>query len=154
MVFVLAVGLWFFLLFLSTLWWRRLRGLCEFPDERDWQWEKIHLAVLGRALLNNSFNPLSASGHSCALCCCWRPCPCAEPLPTHAYTGDSPKLAGGFASVSCGVTAPSLWVLVYVIFCLCSPRLESLLPLVLWKSYNQILLAFKVRLPEGPQSLC
>ena len=33
---------------------------------------------------------------------------------------------------------------------LCPPRLESLFPLVLWKSYNQIPLAFKVRFPGIP----
>ena len=45
-----------------------------------------------------------------------------------ASTGDPPTLAGGFGSLSCGVTAPLLWVLVYVRFCLCPPRLESLFP--------------------------
>ena len=39
-------------------------------------------------------------------------------------------------------------------FCLCPPRLKCLFPLVLWKSYNQILLGFKVRFPEDSQSLC
>ena len=56
--------------------------------------------------------------------------------------------------VSCGVTAPFLWVLVCANFCLCPPRLESLFPQVLWKSYNQIPLAFKVRFPGDSQSLC
>ena len=32
--------------------------------------------------------------------------PCGEPLPTHASTGDPPALAGGFGSVSSGVSAP------------------------------------------------
>ena len=39
-------------------------------------------------------------------------------------------------------------------FCLCPPRLESLFPLVFWKSYHQIPLAFKVRFPEDSYSLC
>ena len=39
-------------------------------------------------------------------------------------------------------------------FHLCSPRLESLFPPVLWKSHNQILLAFKVRFPERSHSFC
>ena len=39
-------------------------------------------------------------------------------------------------------------------FCLCPPRLESLFPPVPWKSYNQTPLAFKVRFPGDPQSLC
>ena len=48
-----------------------------------------------------------------------------EPLMTHASAGDPPVLAGSFVSVSCGVTAPFLWVLVHTKFCLCPPRLES-----------------------------
>ena len=39
-------------------------------------------------------------------------------------------------------------------FVLCLLRLESLFPSDLWKSYKQILLAFKVRLPGDSQSLC
>ena len=39
-------------------------------------------------------------------------------------------------------------------FCLCPPRLESLFPPVLWKSCNQIPLAFKVRFPGDSQALC
>ena len=36
MVFILAtMGLWFFLLLMSALWWMRLRGLCKPPDGRD-----------------------------------------------------------------------------------------------------------------------
>ena len=85
--------------------------------------------------------------------CCQCPCPCGEPLPTHASTGDPPTLSGSFGSVSCEVTAPFLWVLVWARFCLCPPRLESVVPPVLWKSYNQILLALKARLPGGSQAL-
>ena len=48
MVFVLAaVGLYFFLLF----WWMRLRGLYKLPQGREWQWEKLGLALVGRAFL-------------------------------------------------------------------------------------------------------
>ena len=39
-------------------------------------------------------------------------------------------------------------------FYFCPLRLECLFPLVLWKSCNQILLAFKVRFPGDSQSLC
>ena len=53
-----------------------------------------------------------------------------------------------------GVTAPLLWVLVCTKFCLCPPRLESLFPPVLWKSYNQIPLALKARFPGDSQSQC
>ena len=48
------MGLWFFLLLLSALWWRRLRGLCQLPDRRDWWWEKWGLALVDRALLNKA----------------------------------------------------------------------------------------------------
>lgn len=51
MVFVLAAaGLWYFLL-LSALWWMTLRGLCKLPDGRDWPWERLDLALVGRAVL-------------------------------------------------------------------------------------------------------
>ena len=56
-------------------------------------------------------------------CCCQCPLPCGETLLTHACTGDTPTLAGSFGSVSCGVTAPFLWVFVHTRFCFCSPRL-------------------------------
>ena len=49
------------------------------------------------------------------------------------------------------LTAPFLWVLVPVRVYLGPPRLEALFSLVLWKSYNQILLAFKVRFPGDSQ---
>ena len=65
MVFVLAVGLQFFLLLLSTLWWRWLRGLCKLPDGRDWQWEKLGLALVGRALLSKTLIQLSTDGWGC-----------------------------------------------------------------------------------------
>ena len=70
------------------------------------------------------------------------------------FTGDAPALAGIFGSVSCGVTAPFLWVLVCRRPCWCAPRLESLFPPVLWKSYNQIPLSFKARFHGGSQSFC
>ena len=87
-------------------------------------------------------------------CCCQCHCPCGEPLPTLTSTGDPPTLVGSFGSVSCEVTTPFLWVLAYTRFHLCTPRLESLLPRVLWKSYNQILLTFKVRVHGDFQALC
>ena len=53
--------------------------------------------------------------------------------------------------------APDTWKAIYVwkaiTFSLCPPRVESVSP-VLWKSYNQILLVFKVRFPGESQSLC
>ena len=65
-----------------------------------------------------------------------------------------PSLAGSFGSVSCGVTAPFLWILVQPKFSLCLSSLESLFPPFLWKSCNQILLGFKVRFRGDTQSLC
>ena len=53
--------------------------------------------------------------------------------------------------------APDTWKAIYVwkaiTFSLCPPRVESVSP-VLWKSYTQILLVFKVRFPGESQSLC
>ena len=87
-------------------------------------------------------------------CCCQCPHPPGKSLPIHASTVDPlPSLAGSFGSVSCGVTAPFLWLLVHATFCLCPPRLESLFSPVLRKSYNQIPLAFKVRFPGDSQPL-
>ena len=80
--------------------------------------------------------------------------PCGMPLRAHAFTGGPLILAGSLGSVSCGVTAPLLWVLVHAWFCLYTPKLESLFPPALWKSYNQILLNLKARFPGDSQSLC
>ena len=74
--------------------------------------------------------------------CCQ--CPCGEPQPSPASAGDPPTLAGRSGSVSYGVTAPSLWVPMHTLLCVCPPRVESLFPPVLSKSCNQIPLAFKV----------
>ena len=86
-------------------------------------------------------------------CCRQFPHPCGEPLPTHASIGDAQTLAGSFGSVFCGVSAPFLRVLVCTRFCLCPAILESFSP-VLWKSYNQVLLAFKVRFSGDSQLPC
>ena len=32
----------------------RIRGLCKFPDGRNWLWGKLSLALVGRAMLNKS----------------------------------------------------------------------------------------------------
>ena len=78
--------------------------------------------------------------------CCQCPHPCGESQLTHASTG-----ALQHQQVVL-VQSPVKWlllssVLVCTRFCLCPPRLESLFPPVLWKSCNQIPLAFKVRSP-------
>ena len=72
----------------------------------------------------------------------------------HTSTREPPTLAGSFDSVSCGGSASFLWALVCTRFCLCPPRLDSLFPPVLWKSYNQIPLTCKGRFPRDSQSLC
>ena len=59
MVFVLAAVV---LLLLSALWWMRLRGLCKLPDGKDWQWEKLGFALVGRALLSKALIQLPADG--------------------------------------------------------------------------------------------
>ena len=82
--------------------------------------------------------------------------PHGEPLSTQTSAGDPPTLVCRSGSVSCGVTASFLWVLVQARFGLYPLRLESLTPItlpVLWKCYNQIPLAFRVRFPGDSQSL-
>ena len=49
-----AAGLQFSLLLLSALWWIRLRGLCKLPDGKDWWWEKLDLALVGRVVLSKT----------------------------------------------------------------------------------------------------
>ena len=71
----------------------------------------------------------------------------------HLHRRPLPTLWDMSSSVFCGVTASFPWVLMHTRFCLHPPRVESLFSLVLWKSDNQIPLAFKVRFPEDPQSL-
>ena len=67
--------------------------------------------------------------------------------------GGPQTLAGSFGSVFCGVTAPLLWSWCVQNF-VCALQDWSLFPPVLWKSYNQILLILKGRLPGDSQSLC
>ena len=83
-------------------------------------------------------------------CCTQCPQPCSRLLPTHASVRDFWTLSCKSGSVSCGVTAPFSWVLVHIVFCTLQ---ESVSP-VLWKFYNPIPLAFKVKFPGGSQSLC
>ena len=46
------------------------------------------------------------------------------------------------------------WVPMHVLLCVCPPRVESLFPPVLWKSCNQIPLAFKVWFSRNSSSCC
>ena len=76
-----------------------------------------------------------------------------EPLPTHASTGGPPTPAGSFDSASGGVTAPLLWSWCAQNFVYVLQDWSLFFPSVLWKSYNQILLAFRVRFPGLPVPL-
>ena len=73
----------------------------------------------------------------------------ANPRPT----GDPLTLAGRPGSVSCGALLPSLgsWCAQEFV---CAHQEWNLFHPVLWKSCNQIPLAFKVWFPEDSQSLC
>ena len=67
---------------------------------------------------------------------------------------DPSTLPGKSGSVSYGVTAPSPWVLLCTLLCVCPPRVEFLFSPVLSKSCNQILLAFKVWFSGNSSSCC
>ena len=166
------------------------RGLCKLPDGRDWQCEKLDLALVGRTLLSKALTQFSTDGWGCApsllvflpeatqpcglqgsmvglmtpskrayakggisglllpvfLSLCWAPPdPCLHSRPSNTSRCFRFSLLWSRCSFLC--------VLVRTRFCVCPPRLQSLFPPVLWKSYDQILLAFKVRFPGVSQSL-
>ena len=73
---------------------------------------------------------------------------------TPASSGDPPTLAGRSGSVFYGITAPTPWVLMHTLLCVCPPRVECLFPPVLSKSWNQIPLAFKVWFSGNSSSHC
>ena len=72
--------------------------------------------------------------------------------PTSA--GDPPTLADRSGSVSYGVTAPSPWVLMCTLLCVCPQRVKSPFSPVLSKSCHQIPLAFKVWFGGNSSSCC
>jgi len=43
----------------------RLRDLRKLLDGKDWQWEKLGLALVGRAFLSKTLIQLSADGWGC-----------------------------------------------------------------------------------------
>ena len=49
---------------LSALWWRRIRGLWELSDGRDWLRGKLGLVQMGRAMLSKSLIQFSIDGWS------------------------------------------------------------------------------------------
>ena len=50
---------------LSALWWIRIRGLCKFPDGRDWLWGELGLALMGGAMLSKPLIQFSVDGRGC-----------------------------------------------------------------------------------------
>ena len=74
----------------------------------------------------------------CTHCCTQCPQPCSRPPLTHASAGDSWTLMGKSGSVSCGVTAPFSWVLVYTRFCLCLPRIYFPVLCKFWQVYGGV----------------
>ena len=61
---------------------------------------------------------------------------CSRPPLTHASAGDSWILMGKSGSVSCGVTAPFSWFLVYKTFCVCLLKSVSLVLFKFWWLYG------------------
>ena len=124
-----------------------------------WGWVSSLLVVWSEATLHWSLQtpwalegltPRSTSQNLCCQC----PCPCCELQPPPASAEDPLTLAGRSASVSYGVTAPSPWVLMHTPLCVCLPRVESLFPPVLSKSFNQIPVAIKVWFSGNSSSRC
>ena len=111
---------------------------------------KLGLVLMAGAMLSKSLIQFSVDGQGCVLyllfvlrpnhsggnedngnhpqnvpcthCLTQCPPPCSRPLLTHAFAGDSWTFRGKSGSVSCEVTAPFSWVLVYTRFCLCPPK--------------------------------
>ena len=110
-------------------------------EGRDWLWGNLGLILMGGAMLNKSLIQFSLDGWACVpsllfelranygggnegngdllqkiprmYCYTQCPQPCSRPPQTHTSSGDSWTLLGKSGSVSCGVTAPFSWVLVY-----------------------------------------
>ena len=86
-------------------------------------------------------------------------CPRSEPQPTPKSSWDypqhtphrDPQIDSGWDSYR--VTALP-WDLVYMKYCVCSPRVESLFTPVLWSSFSQAPLAFKAKCHGGSCSWC
>ena len=41
--------------------------MCKLPDRRDWWWEKLGLALMGKAVLSKALIQLSADEWGCAV---------------------------------------------------------------------------------------
>ena len=51
---------------LSSLWWKRIRGLWKLTDGREWLRGKLGLVLVGRAMLSKSLIQFFVDGWSCA----------------------------------------------------------------------------------------
>ena len=156
---------------LSALWWRRIRGLWKLPVGKDW----LGLVLMGRAMLSISLIQFSIDGQGYVPSLLfdlrsnygggnegnsdllqkvpsshfWTQCPqsWSRPLPTHASMGESWICMDKCGSVSwCLVgsllLSPGYWCAQGFV---CALQ-ESVYP-VLYKFYNQIPLASKVKFP-------
>ena len=161
---------------LSAFWWMRLRSLCKLVDGRDWRWEKLFFALVGRALLSKTSLQLSADGLGCSpsLVVVWPEVTQTvvglgtprgftprgtflasslwQPLLTLSSTGGPPPQQVVLVRSPLGtlLLSSGSWCVQNFV---CGLQDWSLFPPVLWKSYNQIPLAFKVRFPGDSQSL-
>lgn len=70
-------------------------------------------------------------------------------LPPAQWSTANPHLPRRLSKTHRSTSSALCWIPVYV----SPPRVESLFHPVLWKSYDQILLAFKFRIPGNPQTL-
>ena len=86
------------------------------------------------------------------LCQCLHPHREPQLPPTSAV--NLPILAGRSGPVSYRVTAFFSSVLMHTGLCVCPPRVEFLFSPVLWKSYNQITLAFRARFSRDSSFHC
>ena len=136
----------FVVFIIPALWCRRIRGLWNIPDGRDWLRGKLGLVLMGGAMLSKSLTEFSVDGWGfvplccltwgqtmaevmkiiqkipCGHCCTQCPQPCSRPPSIHASARDSWTLTGKSESVAFVITAPFSWVLEYTRFCLCPPR--------------------------------
>ena len=72
--------------------------------------------------------------YACTASCCK---PCSRPPLTHASTRDPWTLTSKSGSVSCGVTVPFSWVLVYKVL-LCPPRVYFPVLCKFWQLYGGV----------------
>ena len=164
---------------LSTLWWIRIRDLWKLPDGRDWLWN-LGLVLMGGAMLSKFSIQFSVDGWSCvpSLLFGLRPNYDGGVMKVkktsfrrnyaHTVVFSAPDPVAGLYWPTLLLETPghsqaslaqslvrtllffpgSWWAQAFV----CA-LLESVSP-VLWKFYNQIPLASKVKFPGGSQSLC